>query len=468
MPVNLDTSTLLLIVLTLFGVGALAVAATVFWLRRRGAVDHDQDRRLDAEYHTALGREQALAARLQELRAELAAGQAKLDQAQAGRHEAERKLAEGEARHAAERRHFETQQAALVNAEQRLSETFRHIANEIFADKSKQFSSLGRETLGALLAPVEQQLKEFGKLVETRHHEDKTRHALLEKELAGLKALNENLGAEARQLAEALRGDVKVMGNWGEMKLERLLNLAGLEKGREYDLQVELKSEDGDRLRPDAVVWLPDGKCIVIDAKVSLEHYRRLRAAAHDEEREAALKAHLNSLRQHVRTLGGKEYQNLQALNSPNFVLMFVPSEPAYLEALQADESLLEMAHQQNVVLLSPTNLLATLRTVASIWHAFRQNENALEIARRGGLLYDKFVGFVDNLKEIGGRLDQARDAYDQAFAQLSTGRGNLIRQSEQLRELGARAAKQLDTRLIEQSGEDEAENDGAPTSPTA
>ncbi len=453
--VNLDTQTLLIILLALFGAAAAVVILVVFLVRRGGAVERSESRRLDAEYHAAVGREQAQAARLDELRAEIAAVQARLAEAEAARHAAERKLAEGEARHAAERRHFEEQRATLVNAEQRLGETFRHLANELFADKSKQFSQLGRETIGSLLAPVEQQLKEFGKLVETRDHEDKTRHALLEKELAGLKALNENLGAEAHQLVEALRGDVKVMGNWGEMKLERLLNLAGLEKGREYDMQVELKSEDGDRLRPDAIVWLPDGKSIIIDAKVSLEHYRRLRAAASESEREAALKAHLNSLRQHLRSLGSKEYQNLPTINSPNFVMMFVPSEPAYLEALQADDGLLEMAHQQNVVLLSPTNLLATLRTVASIWHAFRQNENALEIARRGGLLYDKFVGFVENFKEIGSRLDQARDAYDQAIAQLGTGRGNLIRQAEQLRELGARAAKQLDARLIEQSGDE-------------
>ncbi|GAB4184159.1 MAG: DNA recombination protein RmuC [Wenzhouxiangellaceae bacterium] len=362
----------------------------------------------------------------------------------------ERQRAELNARLESERRHFSEQKNQLQAAETRLTDTFKRLAGEIFDDKTRRFNELSQERLGQLLNPVQGQLKDFGKLVQDTHQQEMARHAVLEKELLQLRDMNHRLSDEAHHLVDALRGDVKVMGAWGEFKLERLLTLAGLDPRHEFDLQYTAKDSQGNTLRPDAVVWLPDNKCIIIDAKVSLEDYRLFRAADEDNERQAALKRHIQSLRQHMRGLGQRDYQNLTSLKSPNFVLMFVPSEPAYLDALQADEGLLTEAQKHNVVILSPANLLATLRTVASLWHAWRQNENALAIANRAGLLYDKFVGFSESLREIGMRLDQAQAAYEKSFNQLSRGAGNLVRQTEQLRQLGARASKQLDTELLD------------------
>jgi DNA recombination protein RmuC len=280
----------------------------------------------------------------------------------------------------------------------------------------------------------------------------------MKEKIGDLEKLNERLHEDANNLSKALTGSVKAQGNWGEQQLERLLELAGLQKGREYSTQYSVTTESGQRVQPDLVLHLPEGKSIVLDSKVSLVAWTRFQAAEDDETRAVELANHVASLKQHVKGLGEKRYAEIPELNSLDFVLMFVPIEGALIAALQADPTLAEFALRNKVALLSPTNFLATMRTVGSVWAVHRQNTNAQEIARRAGLLYDKFAGFVDNLKQVGDRLRQAQQSYEAAFSQLSTGAGNLLRQTDQLRELGARNTKQLDSSLVEQSTESDEE----------
>lgn len=389
---------------------------------------------------------------LQNLQNKLELKDQQLDAARLAQLSAERKFTEAVTRLNAERQHNQQQVQQLEQAESRLADTFKQVAADLFEDKSRRFQQLSQQQLSQLLHPMRDQLKDFGALVQNTHQQEMSRHAVLEKELLNLRQLNHRLGDEAHQLVEALKGDVKVMGAWGELKLERLLKLAGMEAGREYELQVSVRDEySGQMYRPDALIKLPDGQSLIIDSKVSLEHYRRFRAATDEKQQQVALSAHLSSIRQHMRALGQKQYHQLSALQSPEFVFMFVPSEPAYLDALQADEQLLIDAQKLNIVLLSPANLLATLTTVASLWGAWRRNENALDIARRAGLLYDKFVGFTENLSELGQRLQQAQEAFDRSFSQLSQGPGNLVRQVEQLRVLGAKNSKQQNEKLLDE-----------------
>jgi DNA recombination protein RmuC len=288
--------------------------------------------------------------------------------------------------------------------------------------------------------------------------------------IVDLEKLNERLHEDATNLSRALTSNVKAQGTWGEQQLERLLEISGLQKGREYSTQYSVTTEGGQRVQPDLVLHLPEGKSIVLDSKVSLVAWTRLQAAEDDEPRATALKEHVQSLRQHVRSLGEKRYAEIPELNSLDFVLMFVPIEGALIAALQADPELAEFALRNKVALLSPTNFLATMRTVGSVWAVHKQNRNAQEIASRAGLLYDKFAGFVDNLRQVGDRLQQARQSYDAALGQLSTGPGNLLRQAEMLRELGARSTKRIEPALLAQSagesGEADNENGEAITVP--
>lgn len=415
----------------------------------------DQLHEVEEQWHESSWRMERALEQLASLNHELQEREQSMEEMRGQRLQSERRAAELDARLDSERRHFNEQMAQMQSAEQRLTDTFKRLAGEIFEDKTRRFSELSQERLGQLLQPIQGQLKDFGKLVQDTHQQEMSRHAVLEKELSQLRQLNTRLSDEAQHLVDALRGDVKTMGSWGEMKLERLLILAGLEPKHEFDMQYSVKNAEGKTLRPDAVIWLPDGKCIIIDAKASLEHYRRYHAASEEQEKALALKRHVQSIRAHIRNLSSKEYHNLPELRSPDFVIMFLPSEPAYIDALQADDALMNDAQRANVILLAPANLLATLRTVASLWHAWRQNENSLDIARRAGLLYDKFVGFTENLTVLGDRLDQAKEAYDQAFDQLSRGRGNLVGQTEKLRQLGARTTKQQQERLREQSSDE-------------
>ena len=323
-------------------------------------------------------------------------------------------------------------------------ETFKRLAGDIFEQKSRAFTELSKTQLGSLLSPLNTQIKDFAQLVREVSDKGSTQHGQLQQQLVDLQNLNKHLTQEAAQLVEALRGSNKLIGNWGELQLEKLLQLAGLQNGREYRTQVSLRDSNGNLLRPDALILLPDNKSIVIDAKVSLEHYTQAYAASDEQQRLQLLKQHCESLKTHIRVLADKDYSSVAELDTPDFVLMFVPVEAALQEAIQAQPEILDYAVRHKVALVAPTNLLTTLRTVGSLWQAWRQNENAREIGDRAGRLYDKFVGFVTNLQTIGERLRQAQSAYDDAFKQLSSGRGNLVSQAHKLQALGAKTSKHL------------------------
>jgi len=352
--------------------------------------------------------------------------------------------------------HYQEQIAKLEDAEKRLSENFERLAGKIFEDRSEKLSDLNTRQMDAILKPLSEKILEFRNTVESAHKEETAQHRVMKEKIGDLEKLNERLHKDATNLSRALTSNVKTQGNWGEQQLERLLEVAGLQKGVEYSTQFSVTTESGQRVQPDLVLHLPEGKSIVLDSKVSLLAWVRFQACEGDETGQAeAMKDHIQSIRQHIKGLGEKRYAEVPELNALDFVLMFVPIESALIAALQADPELPEFALRNKVALLSPTNFLATMRTVASVWSVHKQNTNAQEIARRAGLLYDKFVGFVENLQQIGDRLRQAQTSYDTALSQLSTGAGNLLRQTDQLRELGARNTKRLDDRLIEQAGEE-------------
>jgi DNA recombination protein RmuC len=352
---------------------------------------------------------------------------------------------------------FQQQIRQLEQAEQRLSDHFERLAGRIFEDRTEKFSDLNRKQLDTLLSPLNDKLTEFRNTVTETHRQETAQHQVLQTKLKDLERLNDRLHEDATHLTRALTSNVKAQGNWGEQQLERLLELAGLQKGQDYSTQFSVVAENGQRVQPDLVVHLPEAKSIVLDSKLSLAAWTRYQSAETDEQREAALKSHIQSIRQHIKNLGEKRYAELPGLDALDFVLMFVPVEAALIAALQADADLPILALSHRIALISPTNFLATMRTVASVWAVHRQNRNAHEIASRAGLLYDKFHGFVFNLQKIGERLSQAQQSYDEAFGQLSTGSGNLVRQAELLRQLGARNTKQLEAGLSEDSAAVEA-----------
>lgn len=347
--------------------------------------------------------------------------------------------------------HYREQVKKLEQAETRLTENFERLAGRIFEERSEKLSHMNTEQLDALLKPLGEKLTDFRNTVEQAHRQETAQHQVMKEKIGDLEKLNDRLHDDATNLSRALTGSARAQGNWGEQQLERLLEVAGLKKGVEYSTQYSVTTESGQRVQPDLVMHLPEGKSIVLDSKVSLVAWTRYQACEGDDAaRELSLKEHVQSIRQHIKGLGEKRYAEIPELNSLDFVLMFVPIESALIEALQADPELPEFALRNKIALLSPTNFLATMRTVGSVWSVHKQNTNAQDIANRAGLLYDKFAGFVENLQAVGVRLTQAQQSYDKAFSQLSTGAGNLLRQTENLRELGARNTRQLEQNLIE------------------
>jgi DNA recombination protein RmuC len=344
----------------------------------------------------------------------------------------------------------------LNEAKEALTNQFKNLANEILEDKSKRFTEQNAASLDALLKPLQTKLTEFKEQVSSTYgNEARERHAL-KAEIERLASLNLKMSDETKSLTQALKGDSKVQGNWGELVLESILESSGLRKGEEYVVQDSHTQSDGSRLQPDVVIKLPEGRSLVVDSKVSITAYARHAEAADSDTAEKELVAHIQSLRQHIQGLSGKNYSALYGANSVDFVLMFVPVEPAFLLALKTTPNLYQEALAKNIVLVCPSTLMATLRTVAHLWRQDHQNRNALEIAKQCGNLYDKFVGFVDDLEKLGQRLDQAQTSYHDAFNKLKTGKGNLIRSAEKVRELGVKPNKNLSAPLIESSSDSE------------
>lgn len=341
---------------------------------------------------------------------------------------------------------------SINEAKEALTSQFKNLANEILEDKSKRFTEQNAASLDALLKPLQTKLSEFKEQVSNSYGNEARERFALKSEIERLANLNLRMSDETRSLTQALKGDSKVQGNWGELVLESILESSGLRKGEEYLVQDSHTLTDGSRLQPDVVVKLPEGRSLVVDSKVSITAYARHAETTDPLIAERELAAHIQSLRQHIQGLSSKNYSSLYGIGSVDFVLMFVPIEPAFLLALKTAPNLYQEALAKNIVLVCPSTLMATLRTVAHLWRQDHQNRNALEIAKQCGTLYDKFVGFVDDLEKLGQRLDQAQGSYHDAFNKLKSGKGNLIRTAEKVRELGVKPSKNLSESLIDLS----------------
>ncbi|HUT23951.1 MAG TPA: DNA recombination protein RmuC [Sumerlaeia bacterium] len=345
--------------------------------------------------------------------------------------------------------------ALLKDAENNLKMTFQNVANKILEEHSQKFTEQSKTNLGALVNPLSERIKEFSEQVRQAYGSELQDRASLRTEIKLLKDLNERISAEAVNLTKALKGESKTRGTWGELILERILEMSGLRKGHEFETQVSLQSEDARRLQPDVIVHLPDGKDLVIDSKVSLNAYERYYNAESDEERRAALQAHLASVRAHFQGLSAKDYGSLRGVRTLDFVLMFMPIEGAFMLALENDASLFQESFEKHVLIVCPSTLLATLRTIHNIWRYENQSRNAQEIARQAGNLYDAFVRFIEDLERVGAKLTEAQESCESAHKRLTTGRGNLVRRSLQLRKLGVKAKTDLPGDLLSLADDD-------------
>lgn len=359
-------------------------------------------------------------------------------------------LAEMRTRLESERESATEKLALLLQAKEALTDQFKSLASDILEEKSKRFAEQNQATLGQLLDPLKTQLTEFkGKVEEVYVQEGKDRSALSE-QVRQLVDLNQTLSKDAKNLTLALKGSAKTQGSWGELVLERVLEASGLRKGHEYHVQESQQREDGTRAQADVVINLPEERRLVVDAKVSLIAYEAHIAAETDDERASAVRRHLDSVRTHIKGLSGKQYQTLYGLKSLDFVLMFVPIEPAFMMAVTHDSDLFMDAWEKNVLLVSPSTLLFVVRTVAHLWRQEQQSRNAQDIAKRGAELYDRLVGFVEDLQTVGSRLSQAQVAFESAQKKLAVGKGNVIRQAEMLKDLGVKPSKSLPVQLVD------------------
>ncbi|MHB1050428.1 MAG: DNA recombination protein RmuC [Bacteroidota bacterium] len=349
---------------------------------------------------------------------------------------------------------LEEQRQESEEMNKRLTSEFRNIAGIILEEKTKKFTEQNKEHLDVILSPLKEKLDEFKKRVEETYDKGSRETFSLKEEVRKLQELNIRMSEETINLTKALKGDTKKQGNWGELVLEKILERSGLEKDREYKAQVVTQNVEGETIKPDFVVYLPENKHIIIDSKVSLTAYEMLVNAETDDERELRKKEHVASLRSHIKLLGEKNYQSAELFNSPEFVLMFVPIESSFGIAVQADQELFNYAWERKIVVVSPSTLLATLGTIASIWKQEKQTRNAIDIAKQGGALYDKFVGFVTDLTEVGKKMDSAKDSYKDAMSKLVEGRGNIVRSIENLKTLGAKTSKAIDQKFLDRSDE--------------
>lgn len=347
------------------------------------------------------------------------------------------------------------QKVEVEKLQEKFAKEFENLANKILDEKSTKFTKQNKESLEIILNPLQEKIKSFEKRVEDTHKESIDRHAMLRQQIIGLKELNEQMSKETTNLTKALKGDSKLQGNWGELVLERVLEKSGLEKDREYFVQNSFTTEDGRRLLPDVVLHLPDNKKMIVDSKVSLIAYERFVNEEDEDERAKFLKAHVASLKKHVEQLSAKNYQNLYQIESPDFVLLFVPIEPAFAVALNQENSLYSWAFEKNIVIVTPSTLLATLRTVDSMWTNEKQQQNAIEIATQAGRLYDQFVNLTEDLLKVGNQLNTVKGSYDSTMVKL-TGKGNLITRVERLKKLGSKASKHINEKLLKKAEEDD------------
>ena len=353
-----------------------------------------------------------------------------------------------------ERRHSAEKLAVLAEAKAQLTTEFQNLANKILEEKSQKFTDQNRANIEQVLNPLREQLGDFRRKVEDVYEKESKDPMSLFHEINSLKSLNQQISSDAINLTNALKGQSKTQGAWGEVILERVLEESGLHKGREYETQGSFTTDEGKRLRPDVIVHLPEEKDIVIDSKVSLTAYERYCSSDDENERQLALREHIASLRGHIKGLSDKSYEDLPGLKSLDFVLLFVPVEAAFITAVENDQSLFREAFDKNIIVVSPTTLLATLRTVHNIWRYEYQNRNALEIAEKAGGLYDQFVRFAESLLDVEDKLNKAQASFQTAKSRLVDGRGNLVTRTQQLQKLGAKAKKQIPEELLKGSDE--------------
>jgi len=427
-----------------------ACGAFAMWLWQRGAAEHlaelrSEKARLAGEVMIATLEERAR--RIPELEQELSGYQA-------AREENARLLQALNL----ERRQADEKLKLLAEAKETLAEQFQNLANRIFEEKGEKLVQQNVANLDSLLKPLGERLREFQVRVEETYDKESKQRFSLQNEIQKLVEANARMSVDTLNLTNALKGDSKTQGAWGEVVLERVLEASGLQRGREYDFQASFEAAEGGKARPDVIIRLPENKHVVVDSKVSLTAYEAYTRAEDEPVRKRELGRHIESLRAHVKGLAEKNYQSLYGIRTPDFVLMFVPVEPAFALALREKQDLFEDAFNRNVMIVSPTTLLISLRTIASIWRYEHQNRNAQELVRQCTALYDKFVGFVADLEDIGRRLKAAQSSYDDAYGKLASGKGNLIRQVERIRELGLKPSKPLPDHLTELAAESESD----------
>jgi len=350
---------------------------------------------------------------------------------------------------------FGTFKKEIESLQLQSQQQFENLANKIMEEKSQKFTEQNNQKLGEILNPLRDRIKEFHDKVDLSYKTEAAERNTLKGEIKQLVELNKQISLEANNLATALKGDSKKQGNWGEVILEKVLERSGLVKGREYEVQYSTTDSEGARQQPDVVIFLPDNKHIIIDSKVSLVAYEAFVNAPTDDERQIQLLRHIASVKKHIDELGKKNYQLLQALNTPDFVLLFIPMESSFSIAVQADNELFNYAWDRKIVIVSPSTLLATLHTIASMWKQEKQAKNVYEIAEESGKLYDKFVGLIEDLINVGKRMEMAKQSYDEAMKKVSTGPGNIVRRVSKIKELGAKTSKALPESLINRSIEE-------------
>lgn len=386
------------------------------------------------------------------LESQLAKAQGELEESVKKRLEAVEKAARCEAESHQWKERWQTQKEELSSGQAAMLAQFNSLASEVLDQKSRKFAEHNKDQIQQILSPLAERIGRFEQQVTAANQDNLTQSVALRTEIQKLAELNTRITQEAENLTKAIKGDTKVQGNWGEFILESILEKSGLVKDREYVVQASFTTGEGKRYQPDVIVNLPEGRHIIIDSKVSLVNYERFFSLEDEEDRTLALKRHVQSMRKHIKDLGEKNYQGHYHLDSLDFILMFVPIEPAFSLAAQHDLSLFNEAYEKNIVLVSPSTLIATLRTIANIWKQERQNQNALEIAERSGALYDKFVGLVEDLTQLGRQMDTAQKSYTEAMRKLSQGKGNLVRRTEHIKALGAKASKSLEQKLIDRA----------------
>lgn len=437
----------------LFLIIGLAAGTAIGYLLARLSRGSDSQSAELQQHKVELATERSTRVRLEQ---ELAAQRSELQSLREHYQQELRQGTEWKGKHDSLAEKLELQRSELEQLQQKFTRDFELIANKILDEKSSKFTEQNQKNLDTLLKPLKDRIGEFQQKVEETNEKNAVRSSALESQLKMLRELNQEITQETRSLTQALRGDSKTQGNWGEFHLESILEKAGLQKDVHYSKETNLKTEDGSNQRLDYIIHLPDGKHLILDSKVSLTAYSNYCDTDDENERAGFLRQHLDSINAHIKLLGQKDYQKLHSINTPDYVLMFIANEPALTLALKEDMGLFEKALDKNIVLVSASTLLATLRTISYIWKQDLQNRNAEEIARQAAGLYDKFASFSEDLIKLGKQMETATGTYEEAMKKLTSGKDNLIRKTERLKELGVNPSKHIDPRLVDRAGEDD------------